>query len=53
MTTVTKSQVGQVFQDKRGLHEFLTVEMEYYLPSSPYWNVEWLREIWIGHKKVG
>ena len=52
LTTVTKSQVGQVFQDKKGLHEFLTVEMLYYLPSLTYCNYEWLREIWSGKRKV-
>jgi hypothetical protein len=41
-----------VFQDKKGLHEFLTVEMQYYLPSLTYCNYEWLREIWAGKRKV-
>jgi len=45
--------VEQVFQDKRGLHEFLTVEMEYFLPDPSYCNIEWLREIWQGQKQVG
>ena len=49
---VTKSQVSQVFEDKKGLHEFLTVEMEYYLPASNFCNIEWLRNIWSGKKKV-
>ena len=38
--TVNKSQVGQVFLDKKGLHEFMTVEMEYFLPDMNYCNVE-------------
>lgn len=50
--SVTKSAVGQVFQDKRRLHEFLTVEMEFYLPDSSNCTVDWLREIWQGNKKV-
>ena len=50
--TVTKSQVGQVFQDKKGLHEFLTVEMQFYLPAINYYNYEWLRDIWSGARKV-
>ncbi len=49
---VTKQDVGRIFQDKKGLHEFLTVEMEYHLPSLPYTSVEWLRDIWAGEKKV-
>ena len=34
------------------LYEFLTVEMQYYLPSVTYCNYEWLREIWSGKRKV-
>jgi hypothetical protein len=51
-TTVTKSALGQVFQDKKGLHEFLVVKMEYYLPAVNCTNIEWLRGIWSREKKV-
>ena len=51
-TTVSKQAIGVVFENKKGLHEFLTVEMEYFLPGIPYVNVEWLRDIWSGDKKV-
>lgn len=50
--TVTKSQIRQVFQDKKGLHEFLVVEMEFYLPALNFTNIEWLRGIWQGQKRV-
>jgi hypothetical protein len=53
MSNVNKSSIGLVFQDKRGLHEFLTVEMEYFLPATPFCNIEWLRKIWTGKGKVG
>jgi hypothetical protein len=50
--TVTKTQIGTHFQDKKGLHEFLVVEMGYYLPAPNFCNIEWLRSIWSGEKKV-
>ena len=51
-TTVTKSHISHVFEDKKGLHEFLTDEMLFYLPGLTYCNVEWLRSIWQGKSKV-
>jgi hypothetical protein len=30
---VTKNQIEGVFTTKKGLHEFLTIEMEYCLPA--------------------
>ena len=30
----------------------LTVDMEYFLPALPYLNIEWLRGMWSGKKKV-
>ena len=50
--TVNKQDIGLVFQTKKGLHEFLTVEMEYFLRSNDYVNIDWLRDIWSGKKKV-
>jgi hypothetical protein len=50
--TIPKQTLAGVFTTKRGLHEFLTVEMEYYLPPNEYTNIEWLREVWAGGKKV-
>ena len=50
--TVKKQEIGLVFQDKKGLHEFLTEEMEFYLPVLPYVKIDWLRDIWAGKKKV-
>ena len=49
---VDKKQISLVFEDKQGLHEFLTVEMEFFLPSLPIVNIEWLRNIWSGRQKV-
>ena len=37
-----KSQVSQVFQDKKSHHEFLSVEMHFYLLTTSYCNYEWL-----------
>ena len=51
-TTINKQQIAVVFQTKKGLHEFLTVEAEFFLPSLQYVNIEWLREIWSGKKKA-
>jgi len=39
---VNRSDITRVFQTKRELHMFLTVEMEYYLPAVEYTNMEWL-----------
>ncbi len=49
---VPKREISLVFEDKKGLHEFLTVDMEYFLPGLMYVNIEWLRSIWQGKKKV-
>ncbi len=49
---VNKREIGLVFEDKKGLHEFLTVEMEYFLPSYQYVSIDWLRDIWSGTKTV-
>ena len=51
-TTVSKDQIGLIFQNKKGLLEFLTVEMEYFLPPRDFVNYDWLRDIWQGKKKV-
>ena len=51
-TTIYKQQIAGVFQTKKGLHEFLTVETEFFLPPLEYVNIEWLRDIWAGKKKV-
>jgi hypothetical protein len=45
---VNRSNISQVFTTKKGLHEFLTIEMEYCLPPIQYTNIEWLSEIWKG-----
>jgi hypothetical protein len=42
----------QVFTTKKGCHEFLVVEMEYFLPPCGLVNMEFLRDICIGRKKV-
>ena len=47
-TTITKQEIGQVFNSKKGLFEFLTIEMEYFLPALEYTNIEWLRDLWQG-----
>ena len=49
---VTKQMIGAVFSTKKGLHEFLTVEVEIFLPPRQYTNTAWLRDIWAGKKKV-
>ena len=51
-TTITKQELGQVFTTKKGLFEFLTIEMEYFLPAPDYTNIEWLRDLWQGKKRV-
>jgi hypothetical protein len=45
---VDKKQISIVFEDKKGLHEFLTVEMEFFLPNLLCVNIEWMRNIWSG-----
>jgi len=54
MTTqqVPRQQVEQVFRTKRGLHEFMTVECDYFLQPHKCTNHAWVREIWAGTKKV-
>ena len=49
---VSKAQISQVFSTKKGLHEFLTIEMEFCLPPLPYTNIDWLCDIWKAEKKV-
>ncbi len=50
--TVTRGEVEQVFSTKKGLHEFLTVQAEYFLPPLAFTNTAWLRDIWTGKKRV-
>lgn len=49
---VSKGMAQQVFTTKKGCHEFLVVEMEYFLPPCGLVNMEFLRDICIGRKKV-
>ena len=51
-TQINKQQIATVFNTKKGLHEFLTVEMDLYLPKLDCVNVDWLRDIWQGKKPV-
>ena len=49
---VNTQVVNGVFSTKKGLHEFYSVELEYFLPPLNYTNIDWLRDIWSGQKKV-
>ena len=49
---MNKQKIEAVFNNKRGLHEFLTVEMDFNLPGLDYVNIDWLRDIWQGKKPV-
>ena len=49
---VSHQQIGLVYQNKKGLHEFLTVQMDNYLPVHQYISSERLREIWQWKKRV-
>jgi ribosome-associated toxin RatA of RatAB toxin-antitoxin module len=49
---VSKNQIEGVFTTKKGLNEFMSIEMEYCMPPIQYTNVGWLSEIWQGRKKV-
>ena len=49
---VHRNEITPVFTTKKGLHEFLTIEMEFCLPAIQYSNLDWLSEIWKGKKKV-
>jgi len=51
-SSVTRQQVEQLFRTKRGLHEFLTLDCEFFLPPVKCTNIEWLKAIWKGNKKV-
>jgi hypothetical protein len=52
-TTVSKGQASAVFTTKKGLYEFLVVEMEYYLPPCSIATMDFLRDIATSKKKVG
>ena len=49
---VNKQEVNGVFSTKKGLHEFYSVELEFFLPPLPYTNIDLLRDISSGRKKV-
>ena len=49
---ITKNQIEGVITSKKGLHEFLSIEVEYCLPPISYTNIDWLSEIWRGERKV-
>ncbi len=49
---VQRSDIEEHFKTKKGLHEFLTVECDLYLPPLEYTNSDWLRQIWKGEKNV-
>ena len=49
---IDKNNIEMVFQDKRGLHEILTVDMDFHLPNVEYCSVDWLRAIWRSEQKV-
>lgn len=51
-TNVHRNSIQNVFTTKKGLHEFLTIQMQYYLPAVQYTNMAWLSGIWKGKKKV-
>ena len=51
-TQVNKQDIALVFTTKKGLHEFLTVEMEFFLPPLHYTSIDWIRDIWQGKKRV-
>ncbi len=46
--SVNVNEIAQHFGTKKGAHEFLTVEAQYYLPGLQYTSTAWLREIWTG-----
>jgi hypothetical protein len=50
--TVEKSVIQEKFVTKRGLHEFLTVECDLFLPPLQNTNHNWLMLIWQDKKKV-
>lgn len=50
--SVTRHEIEGVFSTKKGLHEFLTIECNYFLPPNEYTNIEWLRDISQGKKRV-
>ncbi len=49
---VNKNDIALLFRTKRGLHQFLTVEANYFLPAEGLTSMTWLREIWTGRKRV-
>ena len=49
---VSRNTIEGVFSTEKELHDFLTVQMEYFLPQVEYINIEWLSEIWQGKNKV-
>ena len=51
-TVVNRQDISMHFTSKKGMHEFLSVENEFFLPLLHYTNVDWLGAIWRGEKKV-
>ena len=49
---VSKGIAQQVFTTKKGCHEFLVVKKEYFLPPSGLVNMDFLRDICVGRKRV-
>jgi hypothetical protein len=49
---VHRNDISGVFTTKKGLHEFLTIEIKYFLPPIQYTNMDWLSDIWQGKRKV-
>lgn len=47
-----KNAAAAVFSTKKELYEFMVVELGYYLPPIACVNIEWLRDIATGAKKV-
>ena len=50
--TISKGRAQAVFTAKKGLYEFLVVEMEYFLPPCNLAPMDFLRDIVTGKKKV-
>jgi hypothetical protein len=49
---IEKGEIEKHFKTKKGLHQFLTVECDFFLPPIMFTNSDWLRLIWQGKKRV-
>jgi hypothetical protein len=47
---ITTAELEAIFSTKIGLHRFMTVDMDGYLPDAKYNNVEWLGHLFYNQR---